>query len=621
MPKLVKLETDANVSNYTPEAGNITTFFAEEDGAVKLKYKNSAGEIADLSGKYGEVVEQPVPTIKQKGTTITASYVTVPGFVEKAETKFADPLYLTPSTPSDPSISFNVITGLITALSFYTPGYLQDTVTTEKEYQLIIQGEQTITPGTSDKTIAASRYLTGVQTIKGDANLVAENIKSGVSIFGVSGEYSGGGGAGAFDFAAVTSYTPAYNKITSLALSDLVADEQSGYDLTDANGTYQVTSETADKQPTERIYKHTSKDYYIFYIPEDTTGMYWSYGWAFNTQVVTDPWAVMMMAPSSMRNLTEGTAMWYGEMNMLAMSVTIGGIQQEQIAPDIKLKKVTGYNPNTLQYTIDNEVIECSSADSSNVKEHQIYSFNGTTIFGRSVDCEGGSHLRTYVPGRTEPVTMHLRNDRNAYNSYNYFTAWQYPTFYTSDPSQFSISTIDGKSCIYNNNGAATISLTTADDFSSGIYGYYPSTADRQWSFGALLHGGNQKNYNQRLFCQIAKRVSIDAEWRESTPQVVVRVDDTVIITYTESGLSSGWHHVLLTYDWNTKQLTLYVDGSVRGTHSESVSSENGFTSCYFGVGRDIGEWYIGHVCEIKFWDIPLTAEQVTAEYTRAINS
>ena len=53
MPKLVKLETDANVSNYTPSAGNITTFFAEEDGAVKLKYKNSAGEIQELSGGGG----------------------------------------------------------------------------------------------------------------------------------------------------------------------------------------------------------------------------------------------------------------------------------------------------------------------------------------------------------------------------------------------------------------------------------------------------------------------------------------------------------------------------------------------------------------------------------------
>lgn len=45
----------------------------------------------------------------------------------------------------------------------------------------------TITPGTSNQEIAAGTYLTGKQTISGDANLVAGNIKSGVSIFGVSG--------------------------------------------------------------------------------------------------------------------------------------------------------------------------------------------------------------------------------------------------------------------------------------------------------------------------------------------------------------------------------------------------------------------------------------------------
>lgn len=45
----------------------------------------------------------------------------------------------------------------------------------------------TITPGTSDQTISKGRYLSGDQTIKGDANLVAANIKSGVSIFGVAG--------------------------------------------------------------------------------------------------------------------------------------------------------------------------------------------------------------------------------------------------------------------------------------------------------------------------------------------------------------------------------------------------------------------------------------------------
>ena len=53
------------------------------------------------------------------------------------------------------------------------------------------KGAQTYTPTTTDQTISSGRWLTGAQTIKGDANLVASNIKSGVSIFCVSGSYSG----------------------------------------------------------------------------------------------------------------------------------------------------------------------------------------------------------------------------------------------------------------------------------------------------------------------------------------------------------------------------------------------------------------------------------------------
>ena len=53
----------------------------------------------------------------------------------------------------------------------------------------------TITPTTSNQTIAAGTYLTGAQTISGDANLVAANIMHGVSIFGVTGTYNKGGKA------------------------------------------------------------------------------------------------------------------------------------------------------------------------------------------------------------------------------------------------------------------------------------------------------------------------------------------------------------------------------------------------------------------------------------------
>ena len=46
---------------------------------------------------------------------------------------------------------------------------------------------QTITPGTTNKTINAGQYINGPQTIKGDANLISSNIIKGKSIFGVNG--------------------------------------------------------------------------------------------------------------------------------------------------------------------------------------------------------------------------------------------------------------------------------------------------------------------------------------------------------------------------------------------------------------------------------------------------
>lgn len=59
--------------------------------------------------------------------------------------------------------------------------------------QLATQAGGTRTPGTSDTTIVyAGQYATGNITMKGDANLIPVNIKSGVSIFGVSGTASSG---------------------------------------------------------------------------------------------------------------------------------------------------------------------------------------------------------------------------------------------------------------------------------------------------------------------------------------------------------------------------------------------------------------------------------------------
>ena len=96
------------------------------------------------------------------------------------------------TTQATPTISVNSV-GKITATASQSTGYVVAGTKTAT-HQLDVQAAQTITPSTSDKTIAAGKYLTGTQTIKGDANLKAENIAEGVSIFGVAGTHAGDSG-------------------------------------------------------------------------------------------------------------------------------------------------------------------------------------------------------------------------------------------------------------------------------------------------------------------------------------------------------------------------------------------------------------------------------------------
>lgn len=73
---------------------------------------------------------------------------------------------------------------------------IQQSLTTYVGADVPRKAKATITPGTANQTIAANQYLTGEQTIKGDGNLSAGNIKKGVSIFGVVGTLEAGGAGG-----------------------------------------------------------------------------------------------------------------------------------------------------------------------------------------------------------------------------------------------------------------------------------------------------------------------------------------------------------------------------------------------------------------------------------------
>lgn len=196
--------------------------------------------------KYGNPVNGTIQTVT---AVLVDNIVIVPAGYHEATS-------LTVEEAAAPTVSGNIVT----VNKGYQAAEKKITVGTAK-------AAETITPGTADRVINADTYLSGALTVKGDANLIAENIADGVEIFGVPGTHKGGGGGGEF-YKCAAVYGP-YDVKTVII---------SGCPTAEINGEYIPTEfSTEDWNGTQNpVYKHATANYYYFYEPNNW--MTWGVG-------------------------------------------------------------------------------------------------------------------------------------------------------------------------------------------------------------------------------------------------------------------------------------------------------------------------------------------------------
>lgn len=169
----VTIPSDATFAQLATAIGQIETGVNTDDATATAE-KILAGMTAYVKGVK---VTGAMPN--RSGTTLNAV---------KASSQTAD-VFITPQ------IGFYDGNSAISKV--YEPNFRAENLLGGKTYfgmegGITTKVAQTYTPGTTDQTIAAGQYLSGAQTIKGDANLIPANILSGKSIFGVIGSVIAG---------------------------------------------------------------------------------------------------------------------------------------------------------------------------------------------------------------------------------------------------------------------------------------------------------------------------------------------------------------------------------------------------------------------------------------------
>ncbi len=211
-----------NTINSLPNAGESEPVLQEKSvtptkSAQAVTPDNGYDGLSKVNVAAMPTATQATPSISVNSSgLITASATQSAGYVDAGTKSGTKQLTtqaaktVTPSTSEQTAVASGVYTTGVVKVGAIPSSYVKPSAT---------KGATTYTPTTSNQTIAAGTYCSGVQTIKGDANLKAENIAEGVSIFGIAGTHSGGGSGGGGSVEACTGKVVAKGPVLGVVLT------------------------------------------------------------------------------------------------------------------------------------------------------------------------------------------------------------------------------------------------------------------------------------------------------------------------------------------------------------------------------------------------------------------
>ena len=451
--------------------------------------------------------------------------------------------------------------------------------------------------------------------------------------------------------ALVTEYTPAHFVVTSFTCTIESPSDNLPTMYLAAAGEYTVTPETADNPPLQRIYKHNSVGFYIYYVPPNKDVDFWYFGWKISNEISyeIDSNSVVMEE----KDLTEFS--YLNSPNPDRYPYIVGRM----------------YIKNKQGYQVEESVqaIECVRKDDLHINTsggrafavnkydyipevNAVYLREEDNLIGKPIGHKEGFHLISYIPMHDEDSEEVIVNPTKDTEKFLCVRAEKYPSLEIKgeDKGFFSNKEVEGVRCFGCNHTGYGIGQPPDDDWDwlqrKTIYnankklGDIPLETIQKWTVSVGVHM-DKRNALQRVFTiykwTIAE-VAVDIDWYNinSIPTIYLNYrsednwspEDIDGLIHENASLSNGWHQVTLTFDSTFLEFVLYIDGVVIGRYIPYSSSikKGDFDLFYIRCGcnrkydemysqNDKYEYVMGYICELKLYDIPLTADQVASEY------